>query len=42
MENQITNIQPAVDMPTATKEKITHKRDIFQCYKKIRYNEVDY
>lgn len=35
MENQIVKIQPAVNMPIATQEKITHKRDIFQIIKDV-------
>lgn len=35
MENQVNNIQPAVNMPIITQEKVTHKKDIFNLFKDI-------
>jgi len=35
MPDEITNIQPAVNMPTITQEKTIHKRDIFNLIKDI-------
>ncbi len=35
MEDQITPIQPAINMPTVIQEKITHKRNIFQITKDV-------
>ena len=35
MEDQITQIQPAINMTTVIQEKITHKRNIFQITKDV-------